>query len=156
VCRHLLGDELVEAYAGPDQGVQTMKASEWEPFIRTMPHSEYPSASACLCEGFARQIENFLGDDKIEPALQFPPGPPPASLNASLEFTSWSEISQVCGDSRVWGGIHFAGAVLAGAELCGGEDMAKSIHDSFERLKAGDESAAIFKSDVGELMVRPR
>ena len=47
--RHKLGDELVEAYAGPGQGVQTMKASEWEPFIRTMPHSEYPSASACLC-----------------------------------------------------------------------------------------------------------
>ncbi|CAN0096425.1 unnamed protein product [Ectocarpus sp. 4 AP-2014] len=153
--RHLRGDELVETYAGPDQGVQTMKASEWKPFIWTMPHSEYPSASACLCEGFARQVENFLGDDKIEPALQFPPGPPPAGLNASLEFASSSEISQVCGDSRVWGGMHFAGAVLAGAELCGGEDMAKSIHDSFERLKAGDESAAIFKSDVGELMVRP-
>lgn len=47
------------------------------------------------------------------------------------------------------------GAVPAGAELCGGDEMAKSIHDSFERLKAGDESAAIFKKDVGELMVRP-
>ncbi|CAN0270974.1 unnamed protein product, partial [Scytosiphon promiscuus] len=40
----------VEAYAGADQGVQTMKASEWEPFIRMMPHSEYPSGSACICE----------------------------------------------------------------------------------------------------------
>jgi len=34
--------------------------------------------------------------------------------------------------------------------------MARSIHDSFERLKAGDESAAVFKKDVGELMIRPR
>ncbi|CAM9870915.1 unnamed protein product [Ectocarpus fasciculatus] len=153
--RYLLGDELVEAYAGPDEGVQTMKASEWEPFIRTMPHSEYPSASACLCEAFAQQVGNFFGDDTIDPALQFPPGPLPPGFNASLEFDSWSEVSQVCGDSRVWGGMHFAGAVPAGAELCGGDHMAKSIHDSFERLKAGDESAAVFKSNVGELMVRP-
>ncbi|CAM9338597.1 unnamed protein product [Ectocarpus sp. 8 AP-2014] len=155
--KHKLGDELVEAYAGPDDGVQTMKASEWEPFMRTNPTSEYPSASACLCELFARQVENFLGDDKIEPPLQFPPGPPPPGFDEPpLVFSSWSEISQVCGDSRVWGGVNFAGAVPAGAELCGGMDMAMSIHDSLERLKAGDESAAIFKTDVGELMVRPR
>lgn len=48
------------------------------------------------------------------------------------------------------------GAVPAGVELCGGDEMARSIHDSFERLKAGDESAAVFKKDVGELMIRPR
>lgn len=34
--------------------------------------------------------------------------------------------------------------------------MAKSIHDSFERLKAGGERVAIFKRDIAELMVRPR
>eukprot|EP00752_Nemacystus_decipiens_P004023 g3684.t2 len=138
--KHKLGDELVEAYAGPDQGVQTMKASEWQPFIRTMPHSEYPSGSSCLCKAFATQVQNFLGTDVIEPSLQFPPGPPPAGFDAPpLEFSSWSEIAQ--------------GAVTAGVELCGGDDMAKSIHDSLERLKNGDESAAIFKRDIGELMV---
>lgn len=52
--------------------------------------------------------------------------------------------------------IVLQGAVAAGVELCGGDHMAKSIHDSFERLKAGDEGAAIFKRDIGELMVRPR
>ncbi|CAM9706452.1 unnamed protein product, partial [Scytosiphon promiscuus] len=156
VIKDVLGDEMVETYAGPDQGVQSMKASEWEPFIRTMPHSEYPSASACLCEAFARQVENFLGSDVIEPALQFPPGDPPAGFDSPpLEFSTWSEVSEVCGDSRFWGGLHFEEAVTGGVELCGGDDMAKSIHDSFERLKAGDESAAIFKKDIGELMVRP-
>lgn len=48
--RDRLGDEFVETYAGPDEGVQTIRADEWMPFIRTMPHSEFPSASACLCE----------------------------------------------------------------------------------------------------------
>ncbi|CAN0217950.1 unnamed protein product, partial [Scytosiphon promiscuus] len=156
VVKHVLGDDLVEAYAGADQGVQTMKASEWEPFIRTMPHSEYPSGSACICEVFARQIKNFLGSDVIEPALEFPPGDPPPGFDAPpLQFSTWSEISEVCGNSRFWGGMHFEEAVTAGMELCTGDDMAKSIHDSLERLKAGDESAAVFNKDVGELMVRP-
>ena len=48
--RQKLGDRLVETYAGPGEGVQTIKASEWEPFIRIMPHSEFPSASSCLCQ----------------------------------------------------------------------------------------------------------
>ncbi|CAM9482619.1 unnamed protein product [Ectocarpus fasciculatus] len=154
--RHKLGDKLVKAYGGPGKGVQVMKASEWEPFIRTMPHSEFPSGSACLCEAFARQIKNFFGTDEIDPPLQFPPGAPPAGFtSAPLEFSSWSEIAEVCGDSRVWGGMHFRDSVPAGAELCGSQGMVDSIHESLERLKAGDTSAAVFKKDVGELMVRP-
>ena len=49
-CRQKLGDRLVETYAGPGEGVKTIKASEWEPFIRIMPHSEFPSASSCICQ----------------------------------------------------------------------------------------------------------
>lgn len=48
--RNKLGDRLVETYAGPGDGVQTIKASEWEPVIHTMAHSEFPSASACVCQ----------------------------------------------------------------------------------------------------------
>lgn len=50
VVRDQLGNTLVETYAGPGEGVQSIKASEWEPFIRTMPHSEFPSSSACICQ----------------------------------------------------------------------------------------------------------
>lgn len=46
-------------------------------------------------------------------------------------------------------------SVPAGAELCGSQRMAHSIHESLERLKAGDTNAAVFKRDVGELTVRP-
>ncbi|CAM9200218.1 unnamed protein product, partial [Laminaria digitata] len=145
IVRDTFGNSLVEAYAGPGAGVQTMKASEWEPFIRTMPHSEFPSASACLCKVFAEQVVNFVGVDDINPPLDL----------ADFSFSSWSEISEVCGDSRVWGGMHFEGAVPAGVELCGGGDMAASIYNSLARLVEGDEHAAIFNRDVGELMLRP-
>lgn len=47
---------------------------------------------------YAEQVAMFLGADEIDPPLE---------LDA-FEFSSWSEISQVCGNSRVWGGLHFA------------------------------------------------
>lgn len=50
IIHDIFGDSEVETYAGPGEGAQTIKASEWEPFIRTMPHSEFPSASACMCK----------------------------------------------------------------------------------------------------------
>eukprot|EP00752_Nemacystus_decipiens_P008074 g7217.t1 len=153
VIKRKLGDELVETYAGPDEGVGTIKAEEWQPFIRTMPHSEYPSASACLCEAFTEQIRFWLdGRDEIEPPLQFPP---PELGGPVVVFSRWSEISEMCGQSRVWGGMHFEGAVPAGAELCGGGGMAESISNSIDALLGGDASAAVFKRDAGELMVRP-
>lgn len=33
--------------------------------------------------------------------------------------------------------------------------MAASIHDTIGRLVDGDESAAVFKRDIGELILRP-
>ena len=51
--------------------------------------------------------------------------------------------------------IFCQGAVPAGAELCGGGDMAASIDVSLARLVDGDEDAAIFKRDIGELLLRP-
>ncbi|CAB1104024.1 CPO-like [Ectocarpus sp. CCAP 1310/34] len=152
VIRNELGDELVDAYAGPDIGIQTIKASEWEPYIRTMPHSEYPSGSSCICEGFASALRLWAGNDIIDPPIGFPP---PEFGGPILEFSSWTEISQMCGDSRVWAGLHFEEAVPAGAELCGGDEIAVSIAASIDALTAGDESAAVFKRDVGELVLRP-
>lgn len=47
------------------------------------------------------------------------------------------------------------GAVPAGVELCGGDDVIHSIAASFDALTDGDESAAVFNRDIGELMLRP-
>ncbi|CAM9691475.1 unnamed protein product [Sphacelaria rigidula] len=114
-----------------------------------MPHSEYPSASACICQVFAEQIIPSVGSDEISPPLDFPIGP-----DNVLTFGSWSEISQACSDSRLWGGLHFPEAVLAGAELCGGFFVSNSVSATVNRLIAGDETAAVFKENPGELKVR--
>lgn len=50
IVRDEFGESWIESYAGAEEGVQYIKASDWEPYIRTMPHSEFPSASACICQ----------------------------------------------------------------------------------------------------------
>lgn len=47
------------------------------------------------------------------------------------------------------------GAVPAGVELCGGYEVVDSIAASFDALTSGDESAAVFNRDIGELKLRP-
>eukprot|EP00752_Nemacystus_decipiens_P017791 g15951.t1 len=152
VIRRVIGDEIVEAYAGPDNGVQNITASEWEPYIRTMPHSEYPSASSCICEAFVGAMKLWTGTDDLDPPLEYPA---PELGEPMLTFTSWSEISEMCGESRLWAGLHFEGAIPAGVELCGGDRMAKSIAGSIDGLIAGDETAAVLYRGYRELMLRP-
>ena len=88
--------------------ISSDSTSEIDVVVSNYSSFHAPHLSPAECQAFAQQVGNFFGDDTIDPALQFPPGPLPPGFNASLEFDSWSEVSQVCGDSRVWGGMHFA------------------------------------------------
>lgn len=44
------------------------------------------------------------------------PGITPAT-DLVLHFDTWSDLATACGNSRVWGGVHFEPSVTAGAEL---------------------------------------
>ena len=55
-------------------------------------------------KGFVSALKLWAGADAIDPPLDFPP---PEFGGPILTFGSWSEISQMCGDTRVWAGLHF-------------------------------------------------
>lgn len=85
-----------------------------------------------------------------------------AGLLCLHEFTSQPPLPALrrmfrFGISRCFLFFHFCfqEAVPAGAELCGGGDMALSIADTINKLRDGDEDAAVYKRDLGELMLRP-
>ena len=105
-----------------------LKANEWEPIIRTMPHAEYPSASACVCTAAAEALRALFGTDHVQEAMG---GPLEVLLpldgsklkvfvgdNIRLEYDSWTAVAQACGQSRLWGGMHFTAAVPQGETLC--------------------------------------
>ena len=71
IVHELLGDKLVDTYAGPLMQAQFIPATEWQPFIRTMPHAEYPSASACICTAF-KETMSLLRDGVDDIGLDNP------------------------------------------------------------------------------------
>ncbi len=119
----------IQTWGGPYRSVQTVKRKDVEPYKRVMPHSEYPSGSSCICQGVADYTNAFLnatgvvlptllaelkaGSSKVEP------GSTPAT-DVTLSYDTIDALAEVCGSSRLDGGMHFTAAVPAGAELCAG------------------------------------
>ena len=106
-----LGEESVTSFAG------VHLARDWVPFIRVMPHAEYPSGSGCICLGIAQFIDEFLlneyGDSSIDTTWDF-------EETGTYTFNNMMDLATTCGDSRLWGGMHFTDSVPDSYELCDG------------------------------------
>mmetsp|Transcript_1965 Transcript_1965/g.3054 ORF Transcript_1965/g.3054 Transcript_1965/m.3054 type:complete len:522 (+) Transcript_1965:66-1631(+) len=142
-----LKDEIVISYQGPSEGMTgPIPASEWQPYIRVMPHAEYPSGSSCLCTAFANAQIAWTGIDDFTSVIG---GPLVATVPAgsskyeqnqpsqdiNLTYSSWTEMAQKCGESRLDGGMHFTDAVPDGEEVCG--SIGLTVVDYFRDLVAG-------------------
>lgn len=93
--------------------------------IRTMPHAEYPSASAAICSGFSH-ILAAAGGDALNLSVPLPAGAVGGDLPATtLTFKDTHDLAAQCGESRIWGGLHFPDAVKAGSRL--GVAVAKEV-----------------------------
>ena len=92
-------------------------AKDWVPLIRVMPHAEYPSGSGCICLGVAEFIDEFLwneyNDSSIETTWEFDTIDP-------VTFSNMTALYTTCGNSRLWGGMHFSKSVPDSYKLCEG------------------------------------
>jgi len=136
--RHYRTPSRITTWSGPGKGVQTFPAGDFQPYIRVMPHAEYPSGSACICTAETEATQAYMkvvfgdeveydapnsfftrsrpipqGSSKVEPGIT------PAE-DVTLSYTSLKEIRDACGESRLNGGMHFEDAVPEGYKLCSG------------------------------------
>merc|ERR1711982_153906 len=79
------------------------------------------------------------------------PGQVPSS-SIDFVYNTWSEVQHVCGQSRLYGGMHFSKAVKAGEDLCTG--VASLIVSRAELLKAGDAKGAL--ADLSDTSITVR
>lgn len=106
----------------PASLVRSILDPSFTPALRTMPHSEYPSASACFCRVFLDALRVF-GGDEVQLGNSFFAGdfgPELPSQDFNVTFRDTAHMARVCGQSRLWAGLHFPDAIDAGADLCSG------------------------------------
>jgi hypothetical protein len=117
-------------------GPVSIKARDFEAFVRVMPHGEFPSGSSCLCKAYQEFTDTFLNDIYNRTVVNF-------TDRFGRDYEDMAELLNVCGQSRIWGGMHYPEAVPAGEEICTGlgslgVDWTKTIEngalDSLENL----------------------
>jgi hypothetical protein len=123
--RHLYGNRRVTAWGGPGKGTVTdLPANDWKEYLNVADHPEYPSGSASFCAAHAQASRRFLGSDALNWSVPAPmgssriePGVTPASDITLGPWTTWSDFEHECGQSRLWGGVHFRAAIEEGMPL---------------------------------------
>ncbi|KAL3916657.1 MAG: hypothetical protein SGILL_005077 [Bacillariaceae sp.] len=125
--------EEITTWAGPFQDVETFPAGDFQPYIRVMPHAEFPSGSSCICTAGGAAMKAYMmtvfnddladyntlsrsymaGDSLVEPGVT--PAEP-----LTLVFDDLDDFVAQCGQSRLDGGMHFTASIEAGNELCQG------------------------------------
>uniref|UniRef100_A0A7S1FQU0 Vanadium-dependent haloperoxidase NapH1-like second helical-bundle domain-containing protein n=1 Tax=Corethron hystrix TaxID=216773 RepID=A0A7S1FQU0_9STRA len=140
-----MGNESFQTWPGPfSTSNKRIKGKNFEAYTRVMPHSEYVSGSACICQAAYEFTDMWL--DKvmgISNSTQitlpmFPagssmvePGMTPASDIAPITMNNLLEFRNTCGQSRLDGGMHFTDSVSDAYKLCEGVGVAAALK-SFE------------------------
>ena len=109
----------------------------FQSLVRTMPHSEYPSGSACVCQAINEYLTDLWPHFNLTSQgmpVSFDPASTPVVLpnallaqipatgavNPSPVGYTAQTLNKRCGETREEGGMHFTPAVPAGRELCAG------------------------------------
>lgn len=142
--RQMFRGKWIRAYRSVELGKGRVRADEWEPVIRTQPHSEYPSASSVLCsanfEHMAAALRNYVGVGNPLPLFNWTvtptvaPGSPIAE-EVEIKLKSPAQAARRCGQSRLWMGLHFRPAVRDG--LKAGKGIGKAAFKHAKMLYDG-------------------
>lgn len=119
VIKHWANDNLF-TYGGDMEmgGPVNIKARDFEAFIRVMPHGEFPSGSSCLCTAYYEFADVFFGTrygDTLSDIEWHRHG-----TDRYYTLENMEALRDVCGVSRLWGGMHYTAAIAAGEEVCSG------------------------------------
>ena len=148
VVQEYLTGEMTTNWQRGLNGTTEYPSEKWTPYIRVMPHGEFPSGSACICTAVMKWSAQALrvGYDEDFPLVYghpvgsnvFEPSLPTEFFNST--YSSHKEVADVCAQTRVDGGMHFPEAIIAGDAMCGG-DLVYEKGVSFQKfIWTGDES----------------
>lgn len=124
--RDLAARPITALSRGGNGGNYSESLPNWEPFLKTPPHPEYPSGHTITSGSSAEVIANWFGRDDI-----------PFSTNTATKgfqprnYTSLRASAVEVGDSRLYGGIHYNHSSVDGNKL--GAEVAKKVDAAFNK-----------------------
>jgi membrane-associated phospholipid phosphatase len=90
------------ARAAEDGNPGTQARGDWQALLNTPPHPEYPSGHSAFSGAAATVLSAFFGTDHISFRVRSDTVP-----GVERKFTSLRACAEECGESRVYGGIHY-------------------------------------------------
>ncbi len=98
--------------ADNDGNAATLADVAWEPYIVTPAHPEYVSTHSTLTKAAAAILASFFGDDAADVTLV-------SFMDAGMtrQYTSFSQVAEEAGLSRIYGGIHFRFSYTTGSAM---------------------------------------
>lgn len=120
-----------------NEGPVYISARDFEAFVRVMPHPEFPSGSSCLCTTYY-EFTDIYTTQKYNMTLQNLEwnNRVPQNWDPNADYyilQDMEELRDVCGDSRLWGGMHYTAAIEAGNQVCSG--LGQLAYDYIEVVK---------------------
>jgi hypothetical protein len=98
---------------GADDGNPlTTEQPGWRPLLPTPNHPEYPSAHSTVTAAMMEVVTRFMGTDQIEIDVQGN-----AAFDATRHFATPDDLLTEVRNARIWAGLHYRFATVAGAAL---------------------------------------
>lgn len=150
---YLYDDEPVPISVDANGDAVMVPANQWQSYLQTADHPEYPSATTCFCAAYAESWRLYTGSDDLPAYVSgdkvihgyeatlpagsslIEPGTTP-SEDVHVIFESWSDYEQRCAASRVISGTHFWPAVEASVDTC--NTAANTVFAYWEMLIHGN------------------
>jgi len=107
----------------------TVADPTWIHLLAATPnHPEYPSAHSCVTPAGGEALAAFLGTGRIDLTI------PSLTGLGPRHFDTVNQLTREVGEARIWGGIHFRGAVEDGIRLAR-QTAAEVLDDNFGRTR---------------------
>lgn len=136
--RRMLKGQKIRAWNGINNGVEEIKAEEWEPILPFPSVSDYPSAHSAICTASLEHTEIAINNVVLKGNGTIPTFtytiPPQLFGNSGIKkgveakFKTMSEAAESCREARLNSGLHFPQSIEAGRKLSEGVGLAAYEH----------------------------
>jgi hypothetical protein len=141
----LYSGKTIQAWGGPGKGTVAMDGSQWRSYLVTPSFPEHTAGHGAFGAAAAEIFRLYTGSDTLGASWSMPaggssiePGVTPHQA-VTLTWATFTDAALQCGQSRIYGGVHFQPAIDLSEAL--GRKVADTVWARAQSLFVGQTSA---------------